>query len=109
MRDVRRAAPEKQEKRRPAPGKVAAIAPRAVETECDVRGMTLEEAILAVDMFLDGATLNRLKMVYIIHGKGTGVLRAGIQKHLKKHPAVSEFRLGRYGEGEDGVTVVTLK
>ena len=75
----------------------------------DVRGMTLEEAILAVDMFLDGATLNRLKMVYIIHGKGTGVLRAGIQKHLKKHPAVSEFRLGRYGEGEDGVTVVTLK
>ena len=87
----------------------AAFAPRAVETECDVRGMTLEEAILAVDMFLDGATLNRLKMVYIIHGKGTGVLRAGIQKHLKKHPAVSEFRLGRYGEGEDGVTVVTLK
>ena len=109
VRDVRRAAPEKIEKRRPAPGKVAAIAPRAVETECDVRGMTLEEAILAVDMFLDGATLNRLKMVYIIHGKGTGVLRAGIQKHLKKHPAVSEFRLGRYGEGEDGVTVVTLK
>ena len=98
-----------QRKGRAAPGKVAAIAPRAVETECDVRGMTLEEAILAVDMFLDGATLNRLKMVYIIHGKGTGVLRAGIQKHLKKHPAVSEFRLGRYGEGEDGVTVVTLK
>ena len=80
-----------------------------METECDVRGMTLEEAILAVDMFLDGAALNRLKQVYIIHGKGTGVLRAGIQKHLKGHPSVSEFRLGRYGEGEDGVTVVTLK
>ena len=56
--------------------------------------MTLEEAILAVDMFLDGATLNRLKMVYIIHGKGTGVLRAGIQKHLKKHPPSANFASG---------------
>ena len=80
-----------------------------METECDVRGMTLEEAILAVDMFLDGATLNRLKMVYIIHGKGTGVLARRHPEAPEKHPAVSEFRLRRYGEGEDGVTVVTLK
>ena len=108
VRDMRRAAPEKPAKKRPS-ASAASFAPRAVETECDVRGMTLEEAILAVDMFLDGAALNRLKQVYIIHGKGTGVLRAGIQKHLKGHPSVSEFRLGRYGEGEDGVTVVTLK
>jgi Mismatch repair ATPase (MutS family) len=77
--------------------------------ECDVRGNTLDEAILAVDMFLDGAMINKLREVNIIHGKGTGVLRAGIHKHLKHHPAVKEFRLGRYGEGEDGVTVVTLK
>ena len=48
--------------------------------------MTLEDAILSVDMFLDGAVLNRLKLVSIIHGKGTGVLRAGIQKHLKSIP-----------------------
>ena len=108
LRDVRRVEPEKP-KKQPRAAASASISPRAVETECDVRGMTLEEALLAVDMFLDGATLNRLKMVYVIHGKGTGVLRAGIQKHLKKHPSVSEFRLGRYGEGEDGVTVVTLK
>ena len=104
----KRQAPEAQ-KPHGKPRAAAAFTPRAVQTECDVRGMTLEEAILAVDMFLDGAALNRLKTVYIIHGKGTGVLRAGVQKHLKKHPSVLEFRLGRYGEGEDGVTVVTLK
>ena len=85
------------------------ISARAVERECDVRGMNLEEAICAVDLFLDGAIMNKLNEVYIIHGKGTGILRAGIQKHLRSHPAVKEFRLGRYGEGEDGVTVVTLK
>ena len=85
------------------------VSARAVETECDVRGMNLEEALLAVDMFLDGAVLNKLGQVYIIHGKGTGVLRNGIQQHLKKHPAIKSFRLGKYGEGEDGVTVATLK
>ena len=53
--------------------------------------------------------MQHLKQVQIIHGKGTGVLRAGIQQHLKKHREVAEFRLGHYGEGEDGVTVVTLK
>ena len=82
---------------------------RPVETECDVRGCNLEEAILAVDMFLDGAVINRLREVSIIHGKGTGILRSGIHKHLKTHPAVKEFRLGRYGEGEDGVTIVTMR
>ena len=60
-------------------------------------------------MFLDGAMLNKLREVYIIHGKGTGVLRAGIQAALKKNPAVKSFRLGKYGEGEDGVTVVTMR
>jgi len=77
--------------------------------ECDLRGMTLDEALLAVDMFLDGAQLQHLKNISIIHGKGTGVLRSGVQSYLKQHPMVKEFRLGRYGEGEDGVTVVTLK
>ena len=107
VQDTRLLPPEKPKKK--SGGGTVSISPRVVETECDVRGMTLEDAILSVDMFLDGAVLNRLKLVSIIHGKGTGVLRAGIQKHLKKHPAVEEFRLGRYGEGEDGVTVVTLK
>ena len=62
-----------------------------------------------VDLFLDGCVMQSLKNVQIIHGKGTGTLRSGIQQHLKKHPSVAEFRLGKYGEGEDGVTVVTLK
>ena len=114
--DLRAAAPEKPAKargRQPARGDGSgahiSVSPREVQTECDVRGCNLEEAILAVDMFLDGAILNRLRQVYIIHGKGTGILRNGIQQHLKKHPAVKDFRLGQYGEGEDGVTVVTLK
>lgn len=114
--DMRTARPDKPEKprgRQPAKGSggsaYAGIAPREVQTECDVRGMNLEEALLAVDMFLDGAVLNKLGQVYIIHGKGTGVLRSGIQQHLKKHPAVKGFRLGKYGEGEDGVTVAQLK
>lgn len=81
---------------------------RPVERECDVRGMSLEEALQTVDMFLDGAVMNRLREVNIIHGKGTGILRAGIHRHLKALSCVKSFRLGRYGEGEDGVTVVTL-
>ena len=82
---------------------------RSVATETDVRGMTLEEAILAVDLYLDNAAMQQLGEVYIIHGKGTGVLRAGVQDHLRHHPHVKSFRLGKYGEGEDGVTVVTMK
>ena len=68
-------------------------------------------ADLAVDLFLDGATLQPPERgISIIHGKGTGVLRSGIHRPISKsHPAVKEFRLGRYGEGEDGVTIVTLK
>ena len=86
----------------------AAIATSSKATEI-VKGMTLEEAIQAVDLFIDGCVMQSLKNVQIIHGKGTGTLRSGIQQHLKRHPSVSEFRLGKYGEGEDGVTVVTLK
>ena len=85
------------------------VAPRQAQMECDVRGMTVEEALVQVDLFIDGACLNSLKQVSVIHGKGTGALRSGIHSHLKRHPSVSEFRLGRYGEGEDGVTILTLK
>ena len=107
LSDMRTAAPDKP-KKKPAGNRIQ-VANRPVETECDVRGCNLEEALMAVDLFLDGAVLNRLRSVSIIHGKGTGILRAGIHKHLKKHSAVREFRLGRYGEGEDGVTIVTMK
>lgn len=77
--------------------------------ELDLRGMTLDEAILETDKYLDDAFLSGLTEVSIIHGKGTGVLRSGIQRFLKSHNHVEEYRLGRYGEGESGVTIVTLK
>ena len=80
-----------------------------VRNEIDVRGMNVEEAILEVDAFIDHALLRNLNQLTIIHGKGTGVLRSGIQQHLKRHRAVKSFRLGVYGEGESGVTVVELK
>lgn len=82
---------------------------RTVSMECDVRGMMLEEALSAVDQYLNEAVMAGLNEVSIIHGKGTGVLRSGIQQHLKHHMLVKSFRLGVYGEGETGVTVVTLK
>ena len=82
---------------------------RTVPQECDVRGMALEEALSAVEIYLDEAVLAGLNEVSIIHGKGTGVLRAGIQQDLRKNKHVKSFRLGMYGEGESGVTVVTLK
>ena len=116
MADMRTALPDvpaKPKGRQPArgggSGAHVSVSPRAVQTECDVRGMSLEEALMTVDMFLDGAILNKLGQVYIIHGKGTGTLRSGIQQRLKRHPAVKSFRLGKYGEGEDGVTVATLR
>ncbi len=77
--------------------------------EIDVRGKTLDEAVSVVDKFLDDSAMASLHTVTIIHGKGTGVLRQGIGNYLRRHPLVEEYRLGKYGEGENGVTVVTLK
>ena len=108
LKDMRTAQPDKPKKQPRSSAKIV-VGLRAAETECDVRGCTLEEALMSVDLFLDGAVLNRLKEVSIIHGKGTGILRAGIHRHLKQQKCVKEFRLGRYGEGEDGVTIVTMK
>ena len=82
---------------------------RTVRMECDVRGMTLDEALAQVDIYLDNAVLAGMGEVSIIHGKGTGVLRQGITQHLRRHMHVASSRLGVYGEGESGVTIVTLK
>ncbi len=78
-------------------------------TELDIRGMNVLEATEEIDRFLDGAILAKLASVSIIHGKGTGVLRAGVHAHLKGHAAVKTFRLGSYHEGDTGVTIVELK
>jgi len=82
---------------------------RSAETDLDLRGMNAEEALLEVDRFIDNAVMAGLERVTIIHGKGTGVLRTAVGQHLKRHPSVKGHRLGTFGEGETGVTVVELK
>lgn len=81
----------------------------AVQTEINLLGMTVSEAIEETDAFIDRAVLAGLEEVKIVHGVGTGKLRDGIREHLRKHKNVAEFRSGKYGEGEAGVTVVKLK
>lgn len=80
-----------------------------VNTSCDLRGMTVEEAIENVDKFIDTCAMNSLGEVTVIHGKGTGALRKAVREFLRKCPAVDSYRPGVYGEGENGVTIVKLK
>ena len=87
----------------------AALRAASVSPELDIRGMMADEAELAVERYLDAASTARLQTVTIIHGKGTGALRAAVQQLLKRSRMVKSYRLGRYGEGETGVTVVELK
>lgn len=107
-------APDKMEKRpkrepRHASTRVQLDKSRKTSMELNLLGYTVEEALAEVDKFLDSGMLRGQQTLYIIHGNGTGALRNAIQKHLRTHKAVKSFRLGRYGEGESGVTVVELK
>lgn len=80
-----------------------------VKTELDLRGQTVDEALANLSLFIDKCVLNNISEVRIIHGKGTGALRSAVTDELKHHPNISEFRLGVYGEGENGVTIAKLK
>ncbi len=93
----------------PRRGKTTVPPRAAAAVELDIRGMMTDEAECVVDRFLDEAVMGRLTQVTIIHGKGTGALRKAVHAQLKRHPYVKAFRLGVFGEGEDGVTVAELK
>ena len=82
---------------------------KALSSEINVIGQNVDEACFAIDKYLDNCSLNALPSVRIVHGKGTGALRAGIHKFLKTHPHVKSFRVGTFGEGEMGVTIVEIK
>ena len=82
---------------------------KSVSPEINVIGLTVEDAIFAIDKYLDDCYLANLPNARIVHGKGTGKLREGIHAFLRKHPHVKSFRLGTFGEGEMGVTVVEFK
>ena len=89
--------------------KISGKLDRKSSMELDIRGCAVDEGIIEVDRFIDNAVMINAGIVTIIHGKGTGLLRQGIQRHLKSHPSVRSYRSGVFGEGEDGVTVVELK
>ena len=78
-------------------------------TEIDLRGKTVEEAIIELESFIDRALLSHISILYVIHGKGTGALRKAVNDWLRRCPQVKSYRLGNYGEGDSGVTVVELK
>ena len=87
----------------------ATLRSSSLASEIDLRGMMSDEAVLAAERYIDAAVMAKLKQVTIIHGKGTGALRAAIHAMLKKNKLVKSFRLGVYGEGEMGVTIVELR
>ncbi|WP_018130772.1 endonuclease MutS2 [Effusibacillus pohliae] len=98
-----------EEKKQDTRGMVKRKSDEPTRLELDLRGATVEEATYEIDRYLDSAVMAGLSQVSIIHGKGTGALRAGVHEFLKKHPQVRSFRIGEHGEGHTGVTIVTLK
>ena len=102
---------ELSEKQKVSPSRSVKTSIRAAAParEIILLGQTVDEAILNVDKFIDDAILSGLTEIRVVHGTGTGALRKGLHKYFATHPSVDSFRLGKYGEGESGVTIVTLK
>lgn len=105
LREIEEKRPEKKIQR----GRVGISKTQSAVTELDLRGQMADEALLNLEKFVDDAVLANLETVRVIHGKGTGVLRATVQQFCRQSRLVKDFRLGVYGEGENGVTVITLK
>ncbi|HBR01618.1 MAG TPA: endonuclease MutS2, partial [Ruminiclostridium sp.] len=89
--------------------RVAGVKAASVKLDLDLRGLNVEEALDKTDKYIDDAVIAGIHEVTIIHGKGTGTLRKAIHDYFKGHSRVASYRLGRYGEGETGVTIVELK
>ena len=79
------------------------------ETKVDLRGMNADEAIMTLDRYIDTAYRLGINEFTVVHGKGMGILRSAVQQYLKGNTFIKSYRLGIYGEGENGVTIVTLK
>lgn len=103
---------ENKSKTKPQKSKVTGISSgleRSASLEIDIRGMASDEGIIEVDRFINNAIMTGIGSITIIHGKGTGVLRAAIHKFLRNHKMIKAFRLGTFGEGESGVTIAEIK
>lgn len=94
---------------RSSTGKIKMSKSMSVSTEINLLGKTVDEAIATLDKYLDDAYIAHLPSVRVVHGKGTGALRSAVHSHLKRLKYVKEYRLGEYGEGDAGVTIVTFK
>ena len=90
-------------------GRIKMSKSMSVSTEINLLGKTVDEALAALDKYLDDAYIAHLPSVRVVHGKGTGALRSAVHSHLKRLKYVKEYRLGEYGEGDAGVTIVTFK
>ena len=105
--------PKKEDgkKRQVSTGRVSgeSKATMSVSNRCDLRGLMVDEAVIVLDRFLDDLLRSGLTECTIIHGKGTGALRAGVTQFLKADPRIRTFRLGTFGEGENGVTIAEIK
>ena len=99
----------KKESRKTGSGKIKMSKSFSVSPEINLIGMTTDEAVPILDKYLDDAYLAHLPQVRVVHGRGTGALRAAVHKKLKRLRYVQEFRLGEFGEGDSGVTIVIFK
>ena len=109
LSNIRLLSKRQLKKKNPGRTVTKSVSTPAASSSLDLRGQTVEEALMEVDSFLDRASRMHLSQVTIIHGKGTGALRAAVQQHLRRCAQVKSFRLGTYGEGESGVTIAELK
>ena len=100
---------EQKPKQQKTSAKVNLSQDRGNALQIDLRGMMVDDACLELDRFIDNAAITGISEFFVVHGKGTGALRTGVQAYLKSHSRVKTYRIGAYGEGDAGVTVVTLK